>query len=84
MRSVPSWSRSAVAALVLAAVVWRLGTWPFLDGVRGSTAARLRVAAAMGLAHIVCCAWRWTMVARGLGVPLSLPTAVAGYYRTSS
>ena len=30
----------------------------------------------------VCCAWRWTVVARGLGVRLSLPAAVAAYYRS--
>ncbi len=29
----------------------------------------------------VCSAWRWTIVSRGLGVRLSLPAAVAGYYR---
>ena len=30
----------------------------------------------------LCCAWRWTVVARGLGVRLSLPVAVAAYYRS--
>jgi glycosyltransferase 2 family protein len=83
VRGVSSWVRSAVAALVLAAVVWRLGTGPFLDGVRVVDGRALAVAAAMGLLSIVCCAWRWTMVARGLGVPLSLPTAVAAYYRST-
>jgi glycosyltransferase 2 family protein len=29
----------------------------------------------------VCSAWRWKIVARGLGVELSLPAAVAAYYR---
>jgi uncharacterized membrane protein YbhN (UPF0104 family) len=29
----------------------------------------------------VCVAWRWKIVARGLGVDLPLPTAVAAYYR---
>jgi uncharacterized membrane protein YbhN (UPF0104 family) len=28
-----------------------------------------------------CAAWRWTIVARGLGIRLSLPGAVAAYYR---
>ena len=30
----------------------------------------------------VCCAWRWRIVARGLGVDLPLGTAVAAYYRS--
>ena len=30
----------------------------------------------------VCCAWRWKIVARGLGVDLPLPAAVAAYYRS--
>jgi uncharacterized membrane protein YbhN (UPF0104 family) len=30
----------------------------------------------------MCCAWRWRVVARGLGVELPLGTAVAAYYRS--
>jgi glycosyltransferase 2 family protein len=30
----------------------------------------------------VCCAWRWKTVAAGLGVEISLPAAVAAYYRS--
>ena len=30
----------------------------------------------------MCCAWRWRVVARGLGVDLPLGTAVAAYYRS--
>ena len=33
-RSLPGWLRPAGAAATLAFVVWRLGTGPFLDGVR--------------------------------------------------
>src|SRR5947209_10220095 len=42
------------------------------------------LAAATGLAVLttVCCAWRWKMVARGLGVDLPLRAAVAAYYRS--
>jgi len=79
---VPWWVRPAVAAALLGVVVWRLGTGPFLDGVRVVDGRALAVAAAVGLLCTVCCAWRWTVVARGLGVPLSLPTAVAAYYRS--
>jgi len=68
--------------LTLAVVVWRLGAGPFLDGVRAVDGRALAAAAALGLLTTLCCAWRWTVVARGLGVRLSLPAAVAAYYRS--
>jgi uncharacterized membrane protein YbhN (UPF0104 family) len=42
------------------------------------------LAAAAGIAALttVGCAWRWKIVARGLGVELSLPAAVTAYYRS--
>jgi uncharacterized membrane protein YbhN (UPF0104 family) len=76
------WARPAAALAVLAVVVWRLGTGPFVDGLRAIDARALAAAAAIGVVTTVCCAWRWTIVARGLGVPLSLPAAVAAYYRS--
>ena len=42
----------------------------------------LAAAATIGLLTTLCCAWRWTIVAHGLGVRLSLPAAVAAYYRS--
>jgi len=76
------WVHIAVAAATLAVLVWRLGTGPFLEGLR--TVDGWAVAAASGLAVLttVCCAWRWRLVARGLGVDLPLDTAVAAYYRS--
>jgi glycosyltransferase 2 family protein len=81
VRSILRWARPAVAAAVLAAVIWRLGSGPFLDGVRALDGWALLAAAAIFLLTTVCCAWRWKIVARGLGVRLSLPAAVAAYYR---
>ena len=81
-RSLWRWARPAGAAITLAAVVWRLGAGPFLDGVRAVDGRALAAAAAIGLLTTLCCAWRWTIVARGLGVRLSLPAAVAAYYRS--
>ena len=81
-RSLWSWARPAGAAITLAVVVWRLGAGPFLDGVRAVDGRALAAAAAIGLMTTLCCAWRWTVVARGLGVRLSLPFAVAAYYRS--
>jgi hypothetical protein len=72
----------AAAAATLAVVVWRLGTGPFLDGVRAVDARALLAAGAIGAVTTLCCAWRWTVVARGLGLRLPLRVAVAAYYRS--
>src|SRR4051812_46699161 len=77
-----SWARRLAAVATLAVVFWRLGTGPFVDGVRAVDGRALAAAAAIGLLTTVCCAWRWTIVARGLGIRLSLPDAVAAYYRS--
>jgi uncharacterized membrane protein YbhN (UPF0104 family) len=66
---------------VLALVVWRIGTGPFIAGLDAVDGRSLLLAAAIGFVTIVCCAWRWTIVARGVGLRLSLPAAVAAYYR---
>jgi glycosyltransferase 2 family protein len=82
-RSLWAWARIAGAAATLAVIVWRLGAGPFQDGVGAVDGEALAAAAGIGMLTTVCCAWRWTIVARGLGVPLSLPAAVAAYYRST-
>jgi glycosyltransferase 2 family protein len=82
VRTISWWARLLAAAATLAFVMWRLGAGPFLDGVRAVDGRALLVAATIGLLTTICCAWRWMIVARGLGVPLSLPAAVAAYYRS--
>ena len=82
MRTVLWWARLAAATATLAAVIWRLGAGPFLDGVRAVDGRALLAAVCIGVLTTSCCAWRWTIVARGLGVRLSLPAAVAAYYRS--
>jgi len=81
LRRILRWARPALAAAALAAVIWRLGTGPFLDGVRALDGRALLAAAAIFFVTTVCCAWRWKIVAGGLGLRLSLPAAVAAYYR---
>jgi uncharacterized membrane protein YbhN (UPF0104 family) len=76
------WARLAAAAGTLAVLVWYLGTSPFLDGLRAVDGGALAAACAIGGLTTVCCAWRWRIVARGLGVDLPLGTAVAAYYRS--
>ena len=77
-----AWGRFVGSAFVLAVLVWRLGTGPFLDGVRTVDGRALAAAAGIAVLTTVCCAWRWKIVAGGLGVDLSLPAAVAAYYRS--
>lgn len=81
MRRLRGRAGPVVTAVVLAVVVWRLGTGPFLEGLRAVDAPALLAAAAVVFVTTVCSAWRWTIVARGLGVRLPLPAAVAAYYR---
>jgi glycosyltransferase 2 family protein len=69
-------------ALVLAVIVWRLGAGPFLDGVAALDAAAVAAAVGVGAATTVCAAWRWRLVARGLGMALPMRAAVAAYYRS--
>src|SRR5262245_64248476 len=81
-RSAWAWGRFAGSAVAVTVLVWHFGASPFLDGVRTVDGRALLAAAAIGLLTTLCCAWRWTIVARGLGVRLSLPAAVAAYYRS--
>jgi uncharacterized membrane protein YbhN (UPF0104 family) len=76
------WGRPVGCAVTLGVLVWRLGAGPFLDGVRAVDGRALAAAAGLALLTTVCCAWRWTIVARGLGIELPLPVAVAAYYRS--
>ncbi len=69
-------------AAVLVVLLWRLGTGPFLDGVRTVDVRSLAAAAAIAALTTVCCAWRWRLVARGLGVDVPLRSAVVAYYRS--
>jgi len=76
------WARLVAGAMTFAILLWRLGTGPFVDGVRTIDGRALGAAAVLAVLTTVCCAWRWKLVAGGLGVHLSLPAAVAAYYRS--
>jgi len=76
------WARVVVPVATLAFLVWRLGTGPFLDGLRTVDGWALAAAAGLGVLTTVCSAWRWRTVARGLGVDLPLGAAIAAYYRS--
>ncbi|MDT4918538.1 MAG: hypothetical protein QOH89_3238 [Pseudonocardiales bacterium] len=73
--------RVAVGAAILGCLVWRLGTGPFLDGLHAVSGWSLAAAVLLCAVTTVCAAWRWTVVARGLGVPLSVRSAIGASYR---
>ncbi len=81
-RSIWTWARVAGGAAILAVLVWRVGTGPLVDGLRLTTGWSLAAAFAITSLTTLCCAWRWRLVAGGLGVEMPLTTAVAAYYRS--
>ena len=58
-------------------LVGSVGAGPFLAGLRLIDAPALGAALAIGVVTTVCCAWRWALVAGGLGVRLPMGAAVA-------
>lgn len=81
-RTASAAARGALSAVVFAVLVWRVGTGPFLDGLRTIDAAALGAATGVAALTTICCAWRWKIVAGGLGASLPLPVAIAAYYRS--
>jgi uncharacterized membrane protein YbhN (UPF0104 family) len=81
-RTAWAWTRFVVPALTLTVLVWRVGTGPFLDGLGTIDGGALAAAAGIAVVTTVCCAWRWKIVAGALAVEVSLPAAVAAYYRS--
>ena len=80
-RSIWAWLRILGGAGILAFLLWRLGTGAFLDGLRVIDAPALLLAFGIGVTTTVFSAWRWCLVARGLGLRLSLRGAIADYYK---
>ena len=72
-RTVWTWGRLVGSAVILTVLIWRLGASPFLEGVRTVDAGALSAAVGLGVLTTVCCAWRWKIVAGGLGVRLPPP-----------
>lgn len=76
------WLRLIIGVGIIAALVLRLGSGAFLEGLRVINVPS--VLAALGIAFLttLCCAARWCVVARGVGMTLPLRSAVAHYYRS--
>jgi uncharacterized membrane protein YbhN (UPF0104 family) len=66
---------------VLAVLGWRLGSGPFLAAVHALSGLTVAGAVAIGAVTTVLSAWRWVLVAGGLGIRLRLGEAVGAYYR---
>jgi uncharacterized membrane protein YbhN (UPF0104 family) len=81
LRSLWSWVRPLAGVGILAVLLWRLGTGPFVAGLRLIDGWALSAALGIGVLTTWACAWRWSLVAGGLGVRLPLRTAVAHCYR---
>jgi uncharacterized membrane protein YbhN (UPF0104 family) len=69
-----------MGVLVLVVVAVRVGTGPFLAGLAALDLPAVLAAVAIGVVTTVCSAWRWRVVAAGLGVGLPMRAAVAAYY----
>jgi hypothetical protein len=74
--------RVAAGAAVLGVLAWRVGTEPFVEGLRAvgpvSVAAALVLVAGTTLAS----AERWRLVARASGTVLTMRQAMTAYYRS--
>jgi uncharacterized membrane protein YbhN (UPF0104 family) len=79
-----TWARLRFVAglAILGLLVWRLGAGPFVDGLKLVNAPSLAAALVIGLVTTTCCAWRWRLVGRGLGVEVPLRFAITSYYRS--
>ena len=77
-----AWVRLLGGAAILGVLAWRVGTGPFLDGIRTVDGWSLAAGAGIAVLTTACCAWRWSLIARGLGIAVPLHSAVAAYYRS--
>ena len=80
-RSIWAWVRVLGGVAILAVLLWRLGTGAFVAGLRVIDGPTLALAFTIGVATTVLSAWRWCLVARGLGMRLPLRGAIADYYK---
>jgi len=78
-----AWALRPVSGVaILAFLVWRVGTGPFVDAVHQINAGLLVIAILLGLMTTTASAWRWSLIAGGLGLRLPLRTAIADCYRS--
>jgi glycosyltransferase 2 family protein len=76
-----AWARLLGGAAILAVIVWRLGTGPIVDGIRTVSVGSVAAALVITAVSTAAAAYRWSLVASGLGVGVRLRPAIAAYYR---
>jgi len=81
-RTLWRWVRPLSGAVILAVVLGCVGTAPFVTAYRVADGWSLAGAAGITLLTTICCAARWSVVTRCLGVGLPLREAVPAYYRS--
>ena len=81
-RTLWAWVRVGVGAGIVGLLVAKVGAAPFLDALRMTSAWALVAALVITALTTACCAWRWSLVARSLGVDVSPSAAFAAYYRS--
>jgi uncharacterized membrane protein YbhN (UPF0104 family) len=78
----PPLLRVAAGVAVLWFLARQVGAAPFGDGLRAVTWQAVVVSATLAALTSACCAWRWRVVARALGVDIGLLAAIGAYYRS--
>jgi glycosyltransferase 2 family protein len=81
-RTLWRWAHPLSGAAILVVVLACVGTTPFVTAYRVADRWSIAGAAAITLLTTVCCALRWSVVTRCLGVGVSLRAAVPAYYRS--
>jgi glycosyltransferase 2 family protein len=76
------WWRPLAGLVVLAVVLRFTGLRPVTAALTATGAGALGAGVALGLASTLACAWRWKVVAAGLGTEITLGRAFGAYYRS--
>lgn len=72
---------TGAGAVVLVGVVSWVGWEPFVRGVSSLAPLDLAAVLALTLVATVACGWRWSLVARGLGVEVGVTAAAGACYQ---
>ena len=76
------YARAAIGLVILAAIVLQAGGEPFARGLASVSIAAVAAALVLAAMSTAAAAWRWRILAGGLGLTLSWPQAVSAYYRS--
>jgi hypothetical protein len=74
--------RIVAGLVVLGLLAWRLGSGPFLDGLRATTWWAVLVALVLTAGTTWCCAVRWSLLSARFGARVPRRTAYVAYYRS--